>query len=70
MRFFVAIDPGNRLAGFHGYGLRIKGEVFDLYCVLLASGATGVLHVASECEGAQIETTDDAQQRDGFVSKC
>src|SRR5690349_9479481 len=60
MRFFVAIDPGNHLSGLHSYGLRIKGEIFDHYRVLLAVGATGVLHVSSECEGGQIETTDGA----------
>ena len=61
MRFFVPISPGNLLSGLHGYGLRIKGEIFDLYCVLLATGVIGVLHLASECEGGQIETTERAQ---------
>ena len=61
MRFFVPIGPGNLLSGLHGYGLRTKGEVFDLYCILLAAGATSVLHVASDCEGGQIETTNRAQ---------
>ena len=61
MRFFVAIDLCNRLSGLHSYRLRIKGEVFDLYCVLLATGAIDVLHVASKCEGGQIQTTDRAQ---------
>lgn len=67
MRFFVAIDPGNHLPRLHSYGLRIKGEVFDLYCVLLAVCAVGVLRIGSECDGGQIETTDGAEQCDGFV---
>ena len=59
MRFFVPIGPGNLLSGPYGYALRIKGEILDLNCVLLAG--TGVLRVATECEGGQIETTDRAQ---------
>jgi hypothetical protein len=34
---------------------------------LLAAGAIGVLHLASECEGGQIKTANRAQQCDGFV---
>ncbi len=50
VRFFVPIDPGDLLSRFHGYGLRIEGEIFDLYFVLLGAGAAGVLHLASERE--------------------
>ena len=52
VRFFVPINPGHLLSRLHGYGLRIEGEVFDLYSVLLVAGAGAgvVLHLASESE--------------------
>ena len=50
VRFFVPIDPGHLLSRLHGYGLRIEGEVFDLYSVLLAAGAVVVLHLARDRE--------------------
>jgi len=50
VRFFVPIDPSHLLSRLHGYGLRIEGEVFDLYSVLLAAGVIVVLHLARHRE--------------------
>ena len=61
MRLLVPIDPGYLLTGLDRDILRIKSEVFDLDFVLLAAGAIGILHLASECERGQTETTDRAQ---------
>ncbi len=72
VRFFVPINPGHLLSRLHGYGLRIEGEVFDLYSVLLAAGAVVVLHLASQREEGEIEKSDSTQECPGFifVSKC
>ena len=50
VRLFVPINPGHLLSGLHRQGLRIEGEVFDLYSVLLAAGAVVVLHLARDRE--------------------
>ena len=50
VRFFIAVDPSHLLSRLHGYGLRIEGEVFDLYSVLLAAGVIVVLHLARHRE--------------------
>jgi len=50
VRFFVPVNPGHLLSRLHGYGLRIEGEIFDLYSVLLAAGAVAVLHLARDRE--------------------
>jgi len=44
VRFLVPIDPSYLLSRFNGYGLRIEGEVFDLYSVLLIPGVIRILH--------------------------
>src|SRR5437016_12433795 len=67
VRFVVPIDPGHLLSRLHGYGLRIEGEVFDLYSVLLAAGAVVVLHLASQRERGAIEKSDGAEECRGSI---
>ena len=50
VRFFVPVDPGHLFSRLHGYRLRIEGEIFDLYSVLLVAGAGVVLHLARDRE--------------------
>src|SRR4029077_7300390 len=50
VRFFVPVDPSHLLSRLHGYGLRIEGEVFDLYFILLVAGVVVVLHLARDRE--------------------
>ena len=72
VRFFIAIDPSHLCSRLHGYGLRIEGEIFDLYSILFSGGVVGVLHLASEGKERQVKKTDAAQQRRHFIlrSKC
>src|SRR5207253_6821280 len=72
VRFFVPINPGHLLSRLHRQSLRIEGEVFDLYSVLLAAGAVVVLHLARDREEGWIEKSDGAQECRGFIfgSKC
>src|SRR5437763_5932866 len=67
VRFFIAVDPSHLCSRLHGYGLRIEGEIFDLYSILFSGGVVGVLHLASEGKERQVKKTDAAQQRRHFI---
>src|SRR5258707_12998234 len=66
VRFFVAIDPGNLLSGFHGDDLRIKGEVLDLDLNLMDASVPVVLHFTSECDLRDIEQVQSTKERQDF----
>src|SRR5207237_9306974 len=67
VRFFIAVDPRQLCSRLHGYGLRIEGEIFDLYYIMFSGGVVGVINLASKGKERLVKQTDAAIRRTRYM---